>query len=122
MLRLAAAESWEVSSLDITAAFLYADLPQDSPSFIVRPASILVALDLVSPSELWLVHKALYGLRLAPRAWGSIGTRSLGPSVGTLFNPTGRMRADAFVSAKVASMRACGSLFVSASCHRQRRS
>ena len=54
--------------MDITAAFLNAELP---PGRVVvfRPPSILYRLGLIPQGFCWRVHRAIYGLREAPSLW-----------------------------------------------------
>ena len=56
------------SSIDITSAFLNADI-HDDDTVLVTPPPILVKMDIVKPNTVWNVKKAIYGLREAPRLW-----------------------------------------------------
>ena len=71
-LRALIANGWRkgncIGSLDITAAFLHADLPKDR-FLIVAPPPCLVALGVCKPGDLWIVRRALYGLKESPRYW-----------------------------------------------------
>ena len=69
VLRLAAWSGWQVCTVDISAAFLYADLPQDSPPVLVWAPKAWKDLGLEVECDVWVLSKALYGLRAAPRAW-----------------------------------------------------
>ena len=57
-----------IASLDITAAFLNAALPKGRV-VVLRPPTILYRLQLIPPGHVWLVHKAIYGLREVPNLW-----------------------------------------------------
>ena len=54
--------------MDITSAFLHADIHDDDTE-LVTPPPILVKMDIVKPNSVWHVKKAIYGLREAPRLW-----------------------------------------------------
>ena len=54
--------------MDIVTAFLNADL-DESEVILLRPPPILQRLAKVAGDEIWLVKKAVYGLRAAPKAW-----------------------------------------------------
>ena len=64
----ASSSDHSLASLDITAAFLNAELP---PGRIVvrRPPTILYRLNVLPPGFCWRVHRAIYGLREAPNLW-----------------------------------------------------
>ena len=68
-LRLSQLECWDVSKLDIKGAFMYAPLP-DEMLIVVQPPAVWVRMGLVEAGTLWTVRKAVYGLRVSPRAWG----------------------------------------------------
>ena len=51
------------------AAFLYADVPGHL-HILVRTPTASVRLGVCSPGEVWMLQKALCGLRVAPRCWG----------------------------------------------------
>ena len=55
--------------LDVNAAFLYASLPKDEPPVTVSPPGLLKRLGLAGQTELWVLRKALYGLRVSPKCW-----------------------------------------------------
>ena len=58
----------KMASLDITAAFLNAELPPGRV-VVLRPPSILYRLGLTPQGFCWRVHRAIYGLREAPSLW-----------------------------------------------------
>ena len=72
LLAVAAQENWQVHHLDVKSAFLNGDLEEEvyvSPGFELAGKT----------SKVLRLHKALYGLRQAPRAWyakldGSLNT------------------------------------------------
>ena len=68
MLSLACSKETTWSSIDITSAFLNADI-HDADTVLVTPPPILVKMDIVKPNTVWHVKKAIYGLREAPRLW-----------------------------------------------------
>ena len=58
-----------MGALDISTAFLNADLPLEQKRVVVRPPAVMVKYGLVDPNELWVAEKAIYGLRVSPKAW-----------------------------------------------------
>ena len=64
------ASTWKnvIASLDVTAAFLNADLPPGR-IVVLRPPSILYKLGLIPTGFVWRVHRAVYGLIKAPALW-----------------------------------------------------
>ena len=68
MLSLACSKETTWSSIDITSAFLNADIHEED-TVQVTPPPILVKMDIVKPNTVWHVKKATYGLREAPRLW-----------------------------------------------------
>ena len=68
MLSLACSAATTWSSIDITSAFLHADI-HDDDTVLVTPPPILVKMDIVKPNSVWHVKKAIYGLREAPCLW-----------------------------------------------------
>ena len=75
MLSLSCSAETTWSSIDITSAFLNADIPDDD-TVLVTPPPILVKMDIVKPNTVWHVKKAIYGLREAPRLWQQEEIRS----------------------------------------------
>ena len=68
MLSLSCSAETTRSSIDITSAFLNADI-HDDDTVLATPPPILVKMDIVKPNTVWHVKKAIYGLREAPRLW-----------------------------------------------------
>ena len=69
VLLLAVVRKFSLSILDANAAFLYAWLPPDDPIILVNPPHWLHKLGLAKPREVWILKRALYGLRAAPKHW-----------------------------------------------------
>ena len=65
-----------IASLDVTAAFLNAPLPEGR-IVVLRSPTILYKLNLLPPGHVWLVPKAIYGLREAPALWSEERTEAL---------------------------------------------
>ena len=59
MLSLACSKATKGSSIDITSAFLNADI-HDDDTVLVTPPPILVKMDIVKPNTVWHVKKAIY--------------------------------------------------------------
>ena len=72
----ASSPDFTIASLDVTAAFLNAPLPEGRV-VVLKPPSILYKLQLMPPGHVWLVHKAIYGLREAPNLWSEERTESM---------------------------------------------
>ena len=68
MLSLACSKETTWSSVDITSAFLNADIHEDD-TVLITPPPILVKMEIVKPNTVWHVKKSIYGLREAPRLW-----------------------------------------------------
>jgi len=62
---------WKLQALDVSTAFLNAPLPAEAGRVVVRPPKLFVDFGLVGPDVLWVANKGIYGLRIAPRAWGA---------------------------------------------------
>ncbi len=62
LLTVAAVRDWEVHQMDVSAAYLHAELDE---RVIIEPPEGYED----DPNVKWLLKKALYGLRQAPRAW-----------------------------------------------------
>ena len=70
-LSLASACEWVAGATDVSAAFLQALWPPDRPTYGVIPPKVLVQANLVSSDEIFIVRRALYGLRESPALWAS---------------------------------------------------
>ena len=82
---------------DIKAAFLLAPIPAHvRKRYAVRPPKILIDLNIVSPEEIWLVQRALYGFRESPRWWAIHRDQVL--STAEWSTPHGRVRLQQFTS------------------------
>ena len=68
-LRLGLLRGWDFGTLDVSGAFMYAPLPE-TVHVLVQPPRAFVDAGLVKPGEVWVLQRAVYGLRVAPRAWG----------------------------------------------------
>ena len=72
-------QNWQISSLDVSVAFLNAELsPEDlARGICCRPPKVFVDAGVCAEDEIWVIKKALYGLRQAPRAWGTHRDKAL---------------------------------------------
>jgi len=66
ILALAAQEGWKVHHMDVKSAFLNGDLKEEV--YVRQPPGFAVA----GEGKVYRLHKALYGLRQAPRAWNAM--------------------------------------------------
>jgi hypothetical protein len=66
LIALAAHEGWEVHHMDVKSAFLNGDLQEEV--YVEQPAGFVIA---GKEHKVLKLHKALYGLHQAPRAWNS---------------------------------------------------
>ena len=66
-----------VKVLDVKTAFLNAHLPDSFETVYVRPPQVLAEFGLVAPGTIWRALKAIYGLRISPKAWGVERDRQL---------------------------------------------
>ena len=66
LLAIAAHHSWEVHHMDVKSAFLNGELKETV--YVRQPPNFL---DNDNPDKVLRLHKALYGLRQAPRAWNA---------------------------------------------------
>jgi hypothetical protein len=66
MIILVAHLSWSVHHMDIKSAFLNGDLREEV--YVSQPPGFIVK---GQEQNVYKLHKALYGLRQAPRAWNS---------------------------------------------------
>ena len=72
LLNVAMHRGWTAASIDIKAAFLQAPRRSASTKVTIgEPPSILKAMNLVSPSERWIIHQAMYGLMESQGDWGA---------------------------------------------------
>ena len=70
-LAVASARRWDIGAMDVSTAFLNAHLPLEHKEVLVRPPAVMVRYGLVRPGEVWRATKAVYGLRVSPRAWAT---------------------------------------------------
>ena len=73
LLALAAAKDWRVHHLDVKSAFLNGELAETV--FVRQPLGFAVKGE---EHRVLRLHKALYGLRQAPRAWNAKLDTTLG--------------------------------------------
>lgn len=66
LISLAATKGWEVHYLDVKTAFLHGEL--NETVYVMQPEGFEVK---GSEGKVYKLHKALYGLRPAPRAWNN---------------------------------------------------
>ena len=69
--------SWCIASTDVSAAFLQARWPADRPTYGVIPPKILLQAGLVESGVVFIVKRALYGLRESPALWAAHRTETL---------------------------------------------
>ena len=67
---------FSLATLDVTAAFLNAPLPAGR-IVVLCPLAILYKLKLLPQGHVWLVHKAIYGLREGASLWSEERTDAL---------------------------------------------
>ena len=77
-LRLSALNGWEVGTTDVSTAFLNALLKLDYLILLWAP-NVFAEAGVTDFGEVWIVRKAIYGLREAPRAWGDERDAKLRP-------------------------------------------
>ena len=58
-----------LGAVDVSGAFMYAPLPK-AHLVVVRPPRAFVEAGLAGPDDCWTLHRAVYGLRISPKAWG----------------------------------------------------
>lgn len=66
LIALAAHEGWEVHHMDVNSAFLNGDLQEEV--FVEQPQGFI---SVGNEHKVLKLHKALYGLHQAPRAWNA---------------------------------------------------
>ena len=76
-LAIAVAMAWCIASTDVSAAFLQARWPADRPTYGVIPPKILLQAGLVEAGVVFIVKRALYGLRESPALWAAHRTETL---------------------------------------------
>ena len=69
-LAAAAERRYSAKVLDVNTALLNANLPDSFEAIYTRPPQALVEFGLVAPGTVWRCVKAIYGLRISPKAWG----------------------------------------------------
>ena len=60
-----------VKAIDVNTSFLSANLPDSFETVYIRPPQALIEFGLVAPGTVWRCVKAIYGLRISPKAWGT---------------------------------------------------
>ena len=76
---------------DVKNAFLRADIPSDvQGKILLRPPRILEQMNITAAGEVWMITKAVYGLRQSPRWWGTYRDEKL--SAAEWEGPSGRTR------------------------------
>ncbi|CAK0858473.1 unnamed protein product [Prorocentrum cordatum] len=68
-LAVACKNGWSLGVMDVSTAFLNAHLPMGHKRVVVRPPAVFVRYGLVPEGELRVAEKAIYGLRVSPKAW-----------------------------------------------------
>ena len=74
--RLALLNDWVIGKVDVKGAFMYAPLP-DHSRVIVRPPRAWERMGVVETGVAWVLQRAVYGLRISPKAWGDERDRQL---------------------------------------------
>ena len=67
--RLAINRNWLIGAVDVSGAFMYAPLPENM-LVVVQPPKFFVEIGLAKTGELWTLCRAVYGLKISPKAWG----------------------------------------------------
>ena len=67
--RIAVSLKWQIGAVDVSGAFMYAPLPENM-LVVVRPPQFFIDCGLAKPGELWTLCRAVYGLKISPKAWG----------------------------------------------------
>ena len=75
VLRLAAWNKWDIAKADVKQAFLRAPLPEEG-SVVVTTPKALEDVNVLQRS-CWVLQRALYGLREAPKAWQNTRDQTL---------------------------------------------
>ena len=66
----AACRKLGIKVLDVQTAFLNAKLPDSYVEVLVRPPQALVEFGVIEPGTIRRLQRAVYGLRISPKAWG----------------------------------------------------
>ena len=76
---------------DIKNAFLLASLPESMKGkILLRPPKLLEGMAITQPGEVWVIQRAVYGLRQSPKWWSDYRDRMLRSA--DWMSPRGRMR------------------------------
>ena len=71
MLAMSQEEAWSLGALDVTTAFVHAELVDTEDGiYLIAPPQILITLGLVAPGTTWKLKRVLYGLTSGPKRWG----------------------------------------------------
>ena len=78
-LSIASRHRWQAASLDVKTAFLNADFNEgarpkeheEERLVMMQPPRIMVKMGFCAEGELWVIDRAMYGLRESPRSWSS---------------------------------------------------
>eukprot|EP00439_Symbiodinium_sp_Y106_P073042 s832_g13.t1 len=68
-LAIASSETWSAYVTDISQAFLRAPLPDLERLILLKPPAHFIQAGICDPTEIWRAHRAVYGLREAPKWW-----------------------------------------------------
>ena len=68
-IRLASSKEWSIYGTDIRVAFLNAPRRDETKITAMEVPAVFRKLGLASPSDVWVIEKALYGLVGSPRDW-----------------------------------------------------
>ena len=74
--RLAIANDWVIGAVDVSGAFMYAPLPEHM-LVVVQPPKFFVEAGLAKAGETWTLSRAVYGLKISPKAWGTCRDKEL---------------------------------------------
>ena len=76
---------------DIKNAFLLASLPDSMKGkILLRPPKLLEGMGITQPGEVWVIQKAVYGLRQSPKWWSDYRDQMLRNA--DWIGPSGRMK------------------------------
>ena len=68
LLAIAATDSMEIATLDVSTAFLHSPLPRDAKAVISLPKDVSSRSDMYAPAYM-ILDQAMNGLRVAAKAW-----------------------------------------------------